>query len=411
MHTGLVKKSNLFKVIQCLKINGPLTKPEIVLKTGLTSASVHNFIKELLEQKLVLEEGLTSSSGGRKASVYRFNSKCRYILSVFISLCSIHCAVFDLDFNMICSQAASISMEDKNIPRTVDFILSEIQKCLSNCSIPKKDFAGIGICVPGSVNCDNGTIVRLINAKYWINIPLKSIVEENIGLPTLVDKDINGVVLHYKWAKLNAGKTNLVHISINDGIGAGILVGGKLYRSNNLSAGEIGHISVDPNGTLCNCGNLGCLELYASDRNIVRRAIEALNQGSPSSLKSIMEKNGFLTIDEIIHAAQQKDFLACHLFHSAATYLSYGVDSIIKLFDPDEIVFNCYWLQKLPDYFNLMTHLVFQNIKIIDRSKITISLNDIDQLFIKGAATLQYESIFGSYETCPFLCDPCPSGL
>jgi len=403
MNSAVLKKNNLFKVIQALKQNGPMTKPELMIKTNLTSASVHNFVNELLEKGLLLEEGLNASNGGRKASIYRFNSSYRHIVGVYIALHSITCCVIDLDFNEKVNIEKPINLAEEDVESNINNVLEQIQLAIAQSGFAYTDFAGIGVIVPGTVNRQKGVIQTLVNARNWRNIPLKSIIEDAIGLPTIVDKDTCGMVLHYKWVELPNANANIVHISITDGIGAGILLNGSLYRGKHHVAGEIGHMSVDPDGEMCNCGNLGCLELFAANMGIVRNAVKKLSAGEDSSLANIFQEKGSLDIEDVVNAAKDKDKMAYNLFVNATKFLVMSIGNVMKVCDPDEIVFDSYWLGELPEFFSMITNQIFENTRIVARSEVRISMSNTTNLLLKGAATLQYEDIFGSAATCPFL--------
>jgi predicted NBD/HSP70 family sugar kinase len=422
MNSAALKKNNLFRVIQALKCGGPMTKPEIVRLTSLTSVSVHNFMNELCGSGLIAEEGTDASNGGRRASVYRFNGGCRHIMGVYIALRSITCGVFDLDFSEKFHIEKPIDLGADDVQSNIAAVLELIELAIGNSGVAPSEFAGIGVTVPGAVNRESGVILNLVNATRWQNIPIKSIIEESVGLPTIVDKDNCGIVLHYKWTALaqasqlpqpgsgirtnsarRAGhakglaqiqaqsRANIAHISITDGIGAGLLVNGSLYRGGHHTSGEIGHMTVRPDGEPCNCGNRGCLEQYASNMAIVRAAERA------------MAAKSRLGIGDIIKAAQSGDPVALAIFTEAAECLVLGVTNMMRLFDPDEIVFDCLWLQQVPGIFALVANKVFVDTRFVARSDVKISMNDIDGLLIKGAATLQYDAIFGSADTCPLL--------
>lgn len=397
--TGL-KRNNLFNVIQTVKLNGPMTKPEIALKTGLTSASVHNFVNELLIERLLVEMGDSASTGGRKASLYRFNQTVQYMMGVYIALHSITCCVYDLDFIPIHRTVRQIDLNGDDVQNNINIVLNEINSCIDTSGITRNDIIGIGVTVPGPVNRETGVISSLFGAKSWANIPLKSLIEEATSLQTIVDKDNCGIALHYKWVSKPAGSTNILHISITDGIGSGILKGGELYRGSHYLAGEIGHMSINPDGPKCNCGNMGCLEYYVSNTGIVRTAEERLRAGEQSVLSETIEKTGSIDLQDVINAAKENDSLACTIFYRAAKYIALCLANVIRVIDPDDIVLDCYWMEQLPEMFSMIVNQVFESTQIVTRSDLRISMNTIDDLLIKAAATLQYDEIFSNYRTC-----------
>ena len=403
MNTTGLKKSNLFKVLKAVKLQGLLSKPDIARRTGLTAASVHNFVGELLAAGLLVEEGESPSNGGRKASLYRFNESAVYILGVYVALHSVTCCMFDLAFTPIHSSVQPINLDGDDVQSNIHLVLRQIEACLAASNIPKDKVAGIGVTVPGPVNREKGLVSSLAGAKNWVNIPLKTLVEDATGLPVILDKDNCGIVLHYKWAARPAERANVVHISITDGIGAGVLIGGSLYQGSHNLAGEVGHTTVVPDGIPCTCGNRGCLEQYASNTAIVREVLLRLRQGEASALRAVLDANGRLTIEDVVQAVRAADPMALSICTQAAQLLAIGLGNVVRMLDPDEVVFDCLWLKELPDMFAMIQNRLFETTQVVTRGDIRITLGDIDDLLIKAAATLPYERLFGRYETCTLI--------
>ena len=398
-NTGSLKKSNMLNVIQIIKEKGSITKPDIAALTGLTSASIHNFIQELSEKQIVLEEGVNVSNGGRKALLYRFNAKIRYIIGVYIALTNITACVYDLDFNEKTKSVRPIDLAANEVEYSIKCVIEEIEKAIITAGISPQSIAGVGITVPGPVNYEEGVVNKVVNAPNWKNIPLKSMIEKAIKLHVVVDKETSGIVLYDKWFHAEEKTRNLVHITITNGVGSGILINRQLYRGEHNIAGEIGHMCVNPNGGVCNCGNIGCIELYADNPHIMGIVKSKLKEGEQSSLSNI----NHISMEDILTAAAEKDLLATSVFRQASDYLVLVLGNIIKMFDPDEIIFDCYWLYKLPDMFSYIINKVFINNKMIDRTDIKINVEQIEDLFLKGSATLIYDELFNSYQTCTFL--------
>ena len=387
--TGALKKSNIFKVISALRNCSPLTKPEIVLRTGLTSATVHAFINELCEKGTVIEAGLGESSGGRKASLYELNTSCFYMIGVHVSLTEISASIYDLSLLSMNTLQESMNLADTSVEEGLDLITNVIRKLIADGNIPEDKIAGIGITVPGPVDFDKGIVNYLPNAHNWKNIPLKTIMESRLGIHTLVDKNNNGIMIYDKWTRLSDTVNNLVHISITDGVGSGIIINGSLFRGSHYITGEIGHMSLDPDGDHCNCGNRGCLELYVSNRALVKKFLTA-NPSIPG---------GDFTIKNMIRERQNANPAASLIFTEAADYLAFSIDNIIKMVDPDEIVIDCEWLSEMPDLFSQCVNRVFTLNHMIDRSDVNITLAKIDNILIKGSASLIYNERFGDYQT------------
>lgn len=397
MRADLVKKSNQFKVLRCLKQEGPLSQPEVATRTGLTVASVHSLIRDLEQRGLVLEDGQRASTGGRRAMRYRFFDQCRYLVGVYVSLHRVTCCIFDLGFQVVTRRSRGQDLPGETVQRSIDLLAQEIEATLAQSGLDRRLCAGVGVTLPGAVDGGRGVVLQLFNAPKWVDVPLKAALEQALGLPVTVGKDDNGAVLHYKWTRLRNPLANVVGISVADGIGAGILLGGDIYQSRHHLSGEIGHISVNPAGPLCACGNLGCLELYASNRGLLQRARDRLNQGEVSALRDCARPLG---LEDLIQTAREGDCLSRSLFGAAVDALAQSLDQIVKLYDPDEILLACRYLEALPDLFAHLGDQVFARTPLLDRDSLRLDLMSIHDLGVKGAATLPYDRLFGRYETC-----------
>ncbi|MCX5656665.1 MAG: ROK family protein, partial [Candidatus Omnitrophica bacterium] len=124
---------------------------------------------------------------------------------------------------------------------------------------PKCKIKGVGIGLPGLINHEKGLVYRLVNISGWNNVYLKKILESRIGLPVFIDNDVNVMTLAEVRCGRARGAKNVVCITLGTGVGGGIVIEGKLYRGATFSAGEIGHIPLNEEGPLCNCGGKGCL--------------------------------------------------------------------------------------------------------------------------------------------------------
>ena len=392
-NTSSLKKSNLLRIVQTIKALGPVSKPEIAAATGLTGASVHNLVKELEGKGLVKEFGLSSSSGGRKASLYTFNSSSFYLIGFTATLNTMTAAVFDLDFNELYRSDVEFNLPASSVESGITTMVEEARKAVERASQMPGTLLGIGVSCPGLVDYDKGVVIRLTNAPRWKNVPVKDILERELGQPTVVDKDTNAALLHIRQSRTQPSPANAVFLSISDGIGASLYLNGGIFRSNHGLAGEIGHLSVDCEGELCNCGNRGCLELYISNRALYEKAKQML----PSLDREMCNADNCI---ETIAAAMVADGVApSQLYGEASNRLAHCIGDIIRMYDPDEVIIECGWLRRYEEIYRQLLESVFENNNLIDRSDVTISLNAVENISVKGAASLVYDKQFSSYSS------------
>src|SRR5215210_2563467 len=150
------------------------------------------------------------------------------------------------------------------------------------------EIIGVGVGAPGPLDTRSG-IVLLTPNLGWVNVPLRQIIHDRLGLPAALDNDANCAALGEWWMGAARGTSTAIGITIGTGIGGGIILDGRLFHGASDCAGEIGHTTIDSEGRRCKCGNYGCLEAYASGPNIALRAIEEIEAGGESRLSTIVE--------------------------------------------------------------------------------------------------------------------------
>ena len=190
------------------------------------------------------------------------------------------------------------------------------------------------IMVPGTVDNKNATVVQAPNLSSLTNYSLKTVLEDRLGWPVLLENDANAAAVGEMWLGAARGCQDVVSVTLGTGVGGGVILNGELWRGAHGSAGEIGHTTVDPfSGLKCKCGNIGCLELFASATAIVRMTREQLAQ-FPSS---VLNREG-LTAERVYDAGRDGDELALSVFKKFGTYLGIGLANLINIIDPEIIV-------------------------------------------------------------------------
>ena len=172
----------------------------------------------------------------------------------------------------------------------------------------------------------------------WVNMPLRQIIHDRLGLPAALDNDANCAVLGEWWVGAARGARHAIGITIGTGVGGGLVLEGRLYHGASDVAGEIGHTTIDTEGRRCKCGNYGCLEAYASGPNIAMRAIEAVEAGAASTLSALVAANQPITAQTVYEAAQQGDELALEVVNDTAKFLGAGIANLLNVFNPQVVV-------------------------------------------------------------------------
>ncbi|HEY2420566.1 MAG TPA: ROK family glucokinase [Neobacillus sp.] len=220
-----------------------------------------------------------------------------------------------------------------NISKAIDAKLSELGKLKTN-------LLGIGMGAPGPVNYQTGVILNAVNLGWSNNYPLKDRLEAATSLPVLIENDANCAALGEMWMGAGNGAKDIVCVTLGTGVGGGVIVAGNIAQGVNGAAGEIGHITVIPNGgSPCNCGRSGCLETIASATGIVRLAnIELTKSGAIGLLVEKLAEAGKITAKDVFDSARNGDALAEKVVNEVAFHLGFVFAGIANTLNPGKIV-------------------------------------------------------------------------
>ena len=197
--------------------------------------------------------------------------------------------------------------------------------------------ASIGIGLPGLVNPQTGRVVISTDLPASVRGDLRAEVSKAAGLPVMLDNDANAGAMGEYAAGAGRGSRNMFYVTIGTGIGGAIIIDGRLWRGASGFAGEFGHITIDPEGVECVCGNVGCLETVASAPNIVRRTHERLMRDSTSSLSRLGLNKDFTAAD-IAHEARNGDDFAAMMMARTGRYIGTAIAAVINLLNTERIV-------------------------------------------------------------------------
>lgn len=196
---------------------------------------------------------------------------------------------------------------------------------------------GIGIGVPGFLDYAKG-IVTLAPNIDWHDYPAQAKLTQKLRMPVALENDANCAALGERWRGAGRGVQSLVLTTIGTGVGGGIVIDGRIVRGKDGIGGELGHITVRPDGLLCGCGKHGCLETEASATAIRRKAMERLRLGEASLLQHLWKQHGDITPRQVVEAAQAGDALATTVFTEVAHTLALVLSNIAHTLNPEKIL-------------------------------------------------------------------------
>ena len=399
INNSVIKRKNTLDILHVIINNTPISRPEISKFTNLTTVTVGTVINELLESGIIMEEGQSESVGGRRAILYKFNKLAFYILGVNIRVDKIHIVLYDLAGNVL-ENGESVFFSS-GVESVMTAILQSIMQLINNSGVQKNKIAGIAVSVPGRVDFEKGIINQITNVIEWKQVPLKDYLEHMTGIPTYVERDAHCCLMYLKWNGFIKNNSACAFCSIDEGIGASVILNNNIYHGEHGLAGELGHVTVDVQGELCNCGNTGCLETKVSNHAIIRRYKTLCAQTGVhytdlfgNETKPIQETE---LVEAMIRLALQGDNNALESFRESARYLEIGLRNIINMYDVSQIIIECKWLKKLDMIFDEMVSRVFATFSMLDRSDVMITQNPVESIFDLSTYPVVLDQLFSNY--------------
>lgn len=328
-----MKSLNKAIILNKIRTSEPISRAQIAKETKLTPPTVGTIVKELLEQQLIQESSLGESQGGRKPTMLAVNTSGFHIIGIDVGLSTIQFIVADLSGKIIDEQEESLIMNVTE-EEFLTIVMNGIQKLIDKQSNLK--YIGIGVAMHGIVDAEKGVAEFAPNLKLR-NIPIKEKLEEVFEMDVKVENDAKAFALGEAWFLQQLEQKSMIAVNIGRGIGAGIVIDGKLYNGEHGIAGEIGHMIIDIHGRKCSCGNNGCLQTLASGPAIVTRTLEALEENSDSLLYH-WKKEQELTAELVHQAALEEDQLARKILRETGNYIGIALANVVHVYNPSTII-------------------------------------------------------------------------
>ncbi|MBE3572485.1 MAG: ROK family transcriptional regulator [Moorella humiferrea] len=331
----LLQEMNRAQVLEIIRAYGPIARVDIARKTHLSPTTVASLVNDLIVEGWVRSAGEGESRGGRKPTLLEFNAKAGYIIAVDVTDSLLTIARTDLNAREL--------EEERSVPHKVtgealaELIGVTVGSLIDSMKARKLNIAGIGISTPGLVDADTG-IVRYSLKLNWMDLPLGSMLKKRFDLTVYVENDTNAAALGEKWFGAGRPFENMVYVTVGSGVGAGLILGGRIFRGITGSAGELGHMSIDKGGERCECGNIGCLENLVAWPAVWARVTKAMKRGVPTVITELVDNIDQVTPEILNKAAWAGDQLAVNALTEAGVSLGIGLANLVNLLNPEAII-------------------------------------------------------------------------
>lgn len=356
----MLKRSvNTRRILEHIFENQPVSRERIGDIVRLKQPVLSTYVSSLRDRALITEQEYKESSGGRKAALLALNPHT--VLTIGISI------DFTKSIGILMSSNAEILIkyeESTGITDSRENLLREIRRIVDYLIRGSpRDPAGIRsarISFPGLSSSRTSSFPHFPKFNDWHDLGVLDELAALYEMPFLLEKDVYAVTLGEKYFGAGKGIHDWVYLLVDDGIGLGIVIDGKIYKGNS-NVGELGHIIMEPNSNLmCYCGNYGCLETSASAVSIVKNVKNELGKGAGSLVIDLIDKDMDRVDIDVIHAAARKnDRLVTNILQRAGTHIGVAITNVVNLLNPELLACG----GRLLESDNVLLETIMQTIK------------------------------------------------
>lgn len=326
-------KSLRQQVFEHVRAAGRAARTEVARALGISAGSVTTQTADLIAAGLLREvEGAARESGrGRPPVALEVVPTARHVVGLKLAD-QVHTAVFaDFAGNILADAALPTLRQRKSAEQLLDEVAALLERLLAAAGRDMATVDAIGIGLSGQIDHRSGTIPWSPMLAEG-DVPLCALAEARFGVPVLIDNDSSVLTLAELWFGAGRAMADFAVVTIENGVGMGMVLGNRLYRGTRGMGMELGHIKVQLDGALCRCGQRGCLEAYLADYALAREAATALDR----NLRNLQSPHAML--ESLYSEAQAGNLAARTIFRRAGRYLSVGLANLIQIFDPELII-------------------------------------------------------------------------
>ncbi|MFY0545012.1 ROK family transcriptional regulator [Brevibacillus sp. H7] len=324
-NTRLVKKLNKEEILQQVIRSGQISRADIAKRTQLSRPCVSALVDEMIREGLLHEVGIGDSSGGRKPILLEYNYHAYSIAGAVFEGSTLTMAIADLRGEFLARYQTRL-VQPTNGELLIKDLTDGLEKLLAKSGVERDRLLGIGVGLPGITQRRNGT-VSFSPSTGWMGLPIQQEIERVLGIPVIIDNDVNMMTLGEYARGVGAGASHVVYMYVGTGIGSGVILDGQFYRGSREAAGEIGYMPIGPVHTRQD-GEFGVFETHYSVPGIARKA-----QGFLSGLQE-----GSSIIHQLIHHADQGNQEARQLLDDVYRHWAYGMANIISVLNPELLI-------------------------------------------------------------------------
>jgi predicted NBD/HSP70 family sugar kinase len=317
-----LKRNNMGRLLTRVHLSGPTSRAALTKELGLNRSTIGDLTSLLVDLGLVVEAGAVSTRrSGRPSHVVEARQDIT-VIGVNLGVDRITVAGIALGGEVVSRRERPHQRGDHDMLHVVESLAQMIEDVLREHA--DRRCLGIGIAVPGAVGLHDG-VVRFAPNLGWVDTPFSAALSARLGISVVCDNDAHLGARAEHLRGVAVGHDDVAYLAGSVGLGGGFIVGGQPLTGTGGYAGEIGHISVDPNGALCRCGNVGCWETKVGENRLLSLA-GRLTGGGPEA------------VEEVIAAAQGGEQRATEALQDMEKWIAVGLRAVINIFNPEMVV-------------------------------------------------------------------------
>jgi predicted NBD/HSP70 family sugar kinase len=338
-------------VLDAIRTRGQTTRGDVAAAVDLSTAMTARIVSRLQEIGLVREAGRSAVAGpGRQALLLEVQPRAAYVAGVDIGTEVLHVLIADLHgVPLAYREIPSGVVAGRAQPEIVAILAALVREVAGDAAIPAGRIAAVGVSVTGIIDGEQGRCLLRSNTPGWEDFPIGAMLGQALGLPVVLEETARAKSV----AELRLGAAggdacpsgSFLYVDAGAAVGSSLVIDGRPFRGIRGLAGELGHVTVDPGGALCRCGNRGCLQATASARAILAHARDLLRRGVFSSLAG---KEETLSLADLAAAADAGDKLALGLLTEAGERLGVAISMALNILGLDLVVMGGVMVQCSP---------------------------------------------------------------
>lgn len=345
-------------ILNLIRTNGLLSRTDLSRETGLSQASVTGITADLIQEGLIEEKETGAYEGGRRPILLAIRADGVHVIGINMAIDQVRVVIVNFQAELKASHEVLLEKEVYSPGEIVEVMVQAIQACMWEANFSKDQISGVGVGIPGPVDSVEG-IIRFLPNYGWEEVPFREMLAERINHPVFIDNSSNNLAIAEYWFGSGKGIDNFLVITLENGVGAGMVINGQLVRGALGIASEFGHICVSEDGPLCRCGRRGCIESWVGNNAIIRdaRALAARGCWSDSSVRP--ESIGY---EDVLAELKTGNRELEKVYEKAGEILGIGIYNMITMLNPELVILTGKGVQAGDSLFDSM-HAAMDRLK------------------------------------------------